>query len=190
MKNSFKNIRIPPLLMFMIFILVSKGGNGQTVTGFSGAASFEQNILYWDKFTASTPIGYEIYWQTSPGVTLSSNMIPSNGINVSLVHTGLTPGVTYYYAIRVVMAGPQYSLLSNEIAVTPLSPNNLFAGGVGDGHNAHLTCNMDMNGNVISVAPTGLSAAPAPGSNYIYWNFVPGATSYTLQWQQTLILPQ
>lgn len=52
--------------------------------------------LEWE--TVSHAFGYNIYWSTSPGVTpATGTKIPQ--VASPYVHSGLTPGVTYYYVI-------------------------------------------------------------------------------------------
>lgn len=61
---------------------------------------------------------YEIYWNTTGGVTLADNLI-DNVLANSYIHSGLTSGVTYYYVVRQVNLRGQSSL-SNEVSFTIL----------------------------------------------------------------------
>ena len=95
--------------------------------------SIGQVYLNWPAFPAA--ISYEIYWATSPGVDLTSNLISiPSASTLGYNHTGLTGGLTYYYAIRAFDNLGNWTLLSTEVdVVVPLEPTDWYGGGNGDG---------------------------------------------------------
>lgn len=88
-----------------------------------------QNTLSWT--TVSNATGYQIYWDTTATITLSDNkiIVPGDGDTDEYIHTGLTNGTTYYYAIVAVGAWG-LTALSNEVSGEPnaLSLSTLFDG--------------------------------------------------------------
>ncbi len=84
----------------------------------------------WDSVPGAT--SYNIYWDTSPDVTTTSN---GSSINVTspFVHDGLANGATYYYVVTAVNSYGE-GLTSSEVDATPqafgsppLSPDNVSA---------------------------------------------------------------
>lgn len=110
-----------------------------------------QNTITWTAQPGAT--SYNIYFQNTPGVTASSNKV--EGVSSPYLHTGLTDGLPYYYAVTSVTNGNE-STLSSEFSATP----------------------------VVS-APTNIIATAGSGQNSISWNVVTHATSYHLYWSTT-----
>ncbi len=85
-------------------------------------------ILSWLKSTGAS--SYTLYWDTTSGVSTSSNIIDSI-TSLAYDHSGLTNGIKYYYKIAAKDAGGIASALSTEINATPESgvenPQNLTA---------------------------------------------------------------
>jgi hypothetical protein len=71
-------------------------------------------------------IKYTLFWSTSPGVTLNSNVLDlpfveldNKGVTYGLIqHTGLSSGTTYYYRIQAEDMQGNKSMLSQEISNT------------------------------------------------------------------------
>ena len=82
----------------------------------SATAGVEEIILSFDAVVGTD--SHNIYWSLSPTVTTSDNVIST--ITTSYVHTGLTAGVTYYYAVTAVL-GVSESVLSSEVSASPTS---------------------------------------------------------------------
>ena len=64
-------------------------------TNLSATGGCYEMTLTWTPVTGA--IGYNLYWQAVPGVDRTSQRIP--GVTSGFVHTGLTNGPTYYYAV-------------------------------------------------------------------------------------------
>ncbi len=60
---------------------------------------------------------YELYWDTNPGVRTADTLVgyPST----SYVHTGLTPGTTYYYIVKAMDSCGGTASVSGEVNATP-----------------------------------------------------------------------
>ena len=81
----------------------------------TATAGWHQVELDWGDVSGAT--SYQVFWDTSSGVSISSNAI--TGITTSnYTHTGLDNGTTYYYkGVSVNSAGT--SALSDELSATP-----------------------------------------------------------------------
>lgn len=77
-------------------------------------AGTEQNTISWDAEAGAT--SYNIYWAESSPITKSSNKI--TGATSPYVHSSLTGGTTYYYAVTAVNANGE-SELSSEVNGMP-----------------------------------------------------------------------
>ncbi len=78
-------------------------------------AGWHQNVMDWNAVSGAT--SYTIYWDTSSGVSTSSNAI--TGItDDNYTHTGLDNGTTYYYKGATVNSAGTGSL-SDEVSATP-----------------------------------------------------------------------
>jgi hypothetical protein len=71
--------------------------------------------LAWNASTDPTVVGYNLYYGTSPD---SLTNVVSVGDVTSAAISGLTEGVTYYFAANAYNAADQESPLSNEVAYT------------------------------------------------------------------------
>lgn len=60
---------------------------------------------------------YNLYWAVTPGVTKETGT-KTEGITSPYLHTGLTNGTTYYYAVTAQKDGLE-SDLSTEVSATP-----------------------------------------------------------------------
>jgi hypothetical protein len=80
------------------------------------------NTLSWlpieQDFFSITGDKYQIYWNTTGGVTTSDNLI-DDILSNAYIHSGLTSGTTYYYVVRQINLRGQSSL-SNEVSFTIL----------------------------------------------------------------------
>ena len=110
-----------------------------------------QVTLSWDAVADAT--SYTVYWKNTAGVTTTDTAIAN--ATSPYVHSGLTNGTAYYYAIAAINAvGP--SMLSNEVSATPQVP--------------------------IPGVPQNVSATTGSAKVTIGWDAVAGATSYNIYW--------
>jgi len=82
--------------------------------------------LYWTVSTAPDFLSYEVLRGDSPGVTEATGTAVAafgEALTVTYRDEGLTPGTAYYYRVRV-SDTEGLSTLSNEIAVTTLTPQD------------------------------------------------------------------
>jgi hypothetical protein len=77
-------------------------------------AGNSQNSVSWSAVSGAT--SYNLYWGTSPGISLSSTKI--TGASSPYVHTSLTNGQPYYYRVTAVNAAGE-SAQSVEVTGTP-----------------------------------------------------------------------
>jgi len=124
-------------------------------TNIQAAAGDGEVTIRWSPVSGAT--SYNIYWNTTGIVTTSDSAIIS--APSPYVHTGLTNGTTYHYAVTAVNIEGE-SDLSSEASVTPVE---------------------SMTSNPPS-APTGVQATAADSQITISWNPVSGATSYNIYW--------
>lgn len=74
----------------------------------------------WTYPAPAPNIIYNIYWSLVPGVTVSDNKIA--GVTSPYLHSGLTPGITYYYVITAFNTDiSSESAPSAEVSCVPLS---------------------------------------------------------------------
>lgn len=170
-------------IFFLLVCLISFGWAGAQITPVFNTTgqSIETNYLTWNPFSGASQ--YQIYWSTSPGVTLASTMISiPNASILGYFHTGLTGGQTYYYRIRALDAFSNWTLLSDEIAVVVLAQfAQNMPGGNGDGHAMEKTCVTNLNGLVFNPNYNELTVYQSFETNQIHWQAYSGATSYLLQ---------
>jgi fibronectin type 3 domain-containing protein len=124
-------------------------GSPPVPTGVQATAADRVVNLNWQASAGAT--AYQAYWSTSPGVTVSDNLIniPSG---TTLAHAGRTNGTTYFY--RFAAVGPfGVSALSAEVSARPI---------------------------VLPAQPSGVSVTGANGQATIRWSAVPGATEYRI----------
>ncbi len=144
---------------------VTGGGTGGTGTGAFGAPANVEAIpsadgevtLYWD-FVAEA-VSYNIYMASQTGVTPTNYAsLPDGMLHAAdfpyYVHTGLTNGKTYYFIVTAVSVDGTESEASVEVSATPTSSGGGAVGG--------------------AVAYAG------DGSVSVYWDAIPGATSYSV----------
>lgn len=86
-----------------------------------GTTGDTQVQLAWSGSSDAT--SYNIYFGTTPGITIGGAGVTQISGVTSTTHTvtGLTNGTTYYYAVTSVGAGGESSL-SREVSVRPLPP--------------------------------------------------------------------
>ena len=107
------------LLAISSLFIACGGGSGPGPTGPVVTTTPNTAILTWDAVTDPTLLGYRVYYGTAPATYIPS--IP-NGLDVGNVPTatltGLTSGMTYYFAVTVVdTSTPQReSTYSNEVS--------------------------------------------------------------------------
>ncbi len=124
----------------------------------TATAGNKQNVITWDIVVGATT--YNIYWETTTGVTTTSLNTSAVGIN-SFTHTPLSNFTGYYYIVTAVNADGE-GLASSEVSATPV----VLPTGV--------TATPDHNNNVISWTPD----ADATSYN-IYWLNSTGVTTAT-----------
>ena len=94
-------------------------------TGVTAAyqSSHDWNYITWNAVSGAT--GYKVYWGTSPGVTMSSNVMPETS-STEYGHTNVEVGYCYYYRVAAVNSGGE-SALSSEVSacVPPATPTGL-----------------------------------------------------------------
>jgi hypothetical protein len=90
-----------------------------TPTGLGAAAGNGQVGLSWS--AATNTAAYNVYYATSPGVSKSTATKIPNISSTSTIVTGLTNGVTYYFAVAAINSAGE-SPLSNEVSATPALP--------------------------------------------------------------------
>ena len=118
-------------------------------TGLAALSGNSAAALSWTAATGAA--SYLIQRGTSSGVYTTN--ITVNAATLNYTDTGLTNGVTYYYAVAAVNPNGT-SANSNQVSVTPvLNP---------------------------PAAPTGLTATPGNRQVTLAWNASTGATGYTL----------
>lgn len=147
--------------------------------------SIERVYLNWPPFSGAQ--SYQIYWSTSPGVTLASSMIPiGSASTLGYNHVGLTSGATYYYRIRALDAFSNWTLLSTEVSVTvPITPTQWYGGGNGDGHSSTFLCNSMLNGTLSIPTFDNVFVYRSAEHNRIAWLQYPGAVNYLVEVSNT-----
>ncbi|MBF0292135.1 MAG: hypothetical protein HQK86_08270 [Nitrospinae bacterium] len=125
-----------------------------TPVGVTALGGDAQVTVGWGNVLSAT--SYNIYWTTTPPVTTASAKIP--GVASPHMHTGLTNGTPYYYAVTAENPVGE-SALSSQVSATPQA--------------------------ALPTAPTGLSAAGGNAMVTLTWNPVAGAISYNLYWTIT-----
>lgn len=83
-------------------------------TGLTAEPGTKQVTLDCNPVTRAT--SYNVYWKTSPGVTMADAKI--SGVTLPYVHESLTNGTTYYYVVTAVGEDGE-SLPSSEASATP-----------------------------------------------------------------------
>jgi len=125
-------------------------------TGVLATAGDGQVTVSWSPVTGA--MSYNIYWNTTGGVTASDSAIIS--APSPYVHLDLTNDTTSYYAVTAVNSDGE-SALSTEASATPVTSVSPPA------------------------APTGVMAMRGEGEITISWSPVAGAVSYNIYWNTT-----
>ncbi len=122
-----------------------------------------QTTLSWSPVAGAT--AYNIYWGTQPyewGV--HPGVTPANGTKIALgnvltyTHTGRTNGTTYYYVVTAVAVAGAESAPSSQAEAMPVS-------------------------SAPTLAPANPVAESTNNKVVLYWDDVPGATSYNIYWK-------
>lgn len=104
------------ILLFMPAILSAPKITQPPVNIFA-VAGFEQVTISWNEVQAAT--AYNIYWSNSSGITKSSGT-KITGATTPYIHSGLTNGSKYYFAVAA--EGPNgESALSTEVSAVPFA---------------------------------------------------------------------
>ncbi len=91
-----------------------------TPSGLAVAAGNGQVALSWS--AAANAASYNVYYATSSGVSKSTATKGPTVTGTSTFVTGLTNGVTYYFAVAAINSNSE-GPLSNEVSATPTMPN-------------------------------------------------------------------
>ena len=138
-------------------LVVGCGGSAPSApTGLTATAGNAQVVLTWTAVSGAT--SYNIYSQSTAGVTTSSGAKIAGITKASYTQTGLTNGTHYYYVVTAVNSNGE-SPTSTEVTATPQAP--------------------------IPSAPTGLTATAGNGQVALSWTASSGATSYNLYYGTT-----
>lgn len=129
----------------------------------SAVGGVNQVTISWNGVSGAT--SYNIYWSTTTGVT-PANGNKIDGATSPYVHTGRTPGTTYYYVVTAVnsvgesAASAQVSAMPNSAPAIPSAPIGVSAVG---------------GANQVTI-----SWATVSGLTYnIYWSTTSGVTPAT-----------
>ncbi len=129
---------------------------GVTAVGGAGQAT----VSWTDVGNA---VSYNIYWSTTPGVTISSGTKITGATN-PYVHTGLVAGTTYYYVVTAVNSAGESVASAEAPATTNAAPTPP---------------------PTVPAAPTGIIATGGTNQVTISWSAVSGADSYNIYWSTT-----
>lgn len=90
-----------------------------------GGPEYNEITLRWSSIGEATH--FALYWQTTPGVTpATATRMEVNGFE--FLHSGLTPGTTYYYAVAPLegaegsLSAEVHATASNDLALNILQP--------------------------------------------------------------------
>ena len=131
---------------------------GNVVMSFVGAptitatAGDQQITLSWNPVSGAT--SYNLYWDTAPGVTTTSNQIV--GVTSPHPHTGLINGQEYCYRVSAVNAGVE-GPLSDEACATPPGTPTILIASPGDG-----TTNISTTSNILIVFSESMDTSVDP----------------------------
>jgi hypothetical protein len=169
-------------LCVLMLTLLPLQGRAQFTPVLTAAGRMDQSVyLRWTSIPGSA--NYRIYWATSSPVTTSSSSIFISGSSTFFhLHTGLTPGTLYYYAIEALDASnnstglsPEVSALVGSEAITPVT------GGSGDGFSRGSGCQLSLNGVNLSPQTVPLRSYSSQGQILLGWPVQTGLASYSLE---------
>jgi len=113
--------------LFIFFASCGGGGGGggglAAPTGVTATPENGQVIIAWTAVTGAT--SYNIYWSTTPDVTLSNGTKIADAAN-PYTQTGLTNGTTYYYVVTAVNSNSE-SGTSTEVSGMPEDTSHAVA---------------------------------------------------------------
>ena len=150
--SNSSELAVSPWPMFRHDLKHTGGVQAAIPGNVSATVDDSQVAISWAQ--GSGALSYNIYWSNSPGITTFDNKIAS--VTSPYSHTGLTNGVTYYYAVTAENSCGESSL-SAEVSVTVGAPD----------------------------APTNVQAVAGNGQVSLSWNASDGATSYTVYRNET-----
>lgn len=110
------------------------------------------NTIQWPAVVDAT--SYNVYWSETPLVSTADAQVITDVVS-PYVHSGLTNGKLYYYAVTAVGAGGE-SPISMEVGAAPVAPR--------------------------PAAPVTVNATAGNGAVTLSWTAVPRAESYNLYW--------
>ena len=156
MKNWVRGL----LIALVCAILAACGGSSSDNTGLAPAAPVDvsatpgdqTNTVQWAAVVGAT--SYKVYWSLATPVAKETAQVVANAVS-PLVHTGLTNGVTVYYAVSAANAFGE-SALSSEVGAMPVA--------------------------AVPAAPSTVSATPADTRVTLDWAPVSNADSYNVYW--------
>jgi hypothetical protein len=176
----FKPFRHACILLLMG--MLAPCATAQTSPDFVRAeAGIETVYLAWDLFPGAA--SYRIYFNTSGSVTTSDAFIDiANSSARGHFITGLTGGITYYYAMLALDAGSNPTPLSPEVSLTPeLQYGITTAGGNGDGSAKEKNCNGNLDGTTVIPNAQPMVAYSSGYQVLITWPQQVGAGSYLVE---------
>lgn len=159
MKNWVRGL----LIALVCAILAACGGSSSDNTGLAPAAPVDvsatpgdqTNTVQWAAVVGAT--SYKVYWSLATPVAKETAQVVTGAVS-PLLHTGLTNGVTVYYAVSAANAFGE-SALSSEVGAMPVA--------------------------AVPAAPSTVSATPADTRVTLDWSPVSNADSYNVYWSNT-----
>ncbi|TVR82247.1 MAG: hypothetical protein EA412_01905 [Chitinophagaceae bacterium] len=157
-------------------------GNSQAPvpSGLTVAGGYDQNVIYWDFL----PGALQYYLQFTTDPLLGYTLLDSTD-NIMYIHTGLTPGVTYYYQVSADFGGDCPAGFSPPESGAPVVQADIFKGGIGDGHDMSSSCNIDLDGNSAVAPPEGFEVAASHHSNVLFWDPYSGVSEFIIYWSNS-----
>lgn len=159
MKNWVRGL----LIALVCAILAACGGSSSDSTGTAPAVPVDVsatpgdqvNTVQWSAVVGAT--SYKVYWSLTSPVAKDTAQVVTDAVS-PLEHTGLTNGVTVYYAVSAVNAFGE-SALSAEVGAMPVA--------------------------AVPAAPTTVNATAADTRVTVDWSPVSRADSYNLYWSNS-----
>jgi len=144
-------------------------------------AGIETAYLAWDLFPGAA--SYRIYFNTSGSVTTSDAFIDiaSSSARGHFI-TGLTGGLTYYYALMALDGSSNPTPLSTEVSLTPDTQYGITTtGGAGDGSAQTKNCNGHLDGTTVIPNAQPMVAYSSGYQVLLTWPQQAGAGSYLVE---------